>query len=95
MLQNPLEDQKFLKGRKGYVKNKPEQNSPRMEFIWLCLRDLSQRLILNFILKIFPSFPSSFHNFSFALSPSPALQKQRKKKNPKTHSGDLSLLSFL
>lgn len=40
MLQNPLEDQKFLKGRKGYVKNKPQQNSLRMEFTWLCLRHL-------------------------------------------------------
>lgn len=58
-------------------------------------RPKSQWLILNFVLKIFPPFPSSFDNFSFALSPSPALQKQRKKKNPKTHSGDLSLLLFL
>lgn len=43
-------------------------------------RPKSQWLILNFVLKIFPPFPSSFDNFSFALSPSPALQKQRKKK---------------
>lgn len=47
-------------------------------------RPKSQWLILNFILKIFPPFPSSFDNFSFALSPSPALQKQRKKKSQNT-----------
>lgn len=40
MLQNPWEDQKFLKGKKGHVKNKPQQNSLRMEFTWLCLSDL-------------------------------------------------------